>query len=125
MSDSLTNESLKWVESRCSRRVLLHIPVQVRWKPEAQEPITEDTNTLVVNAHGALIALAMRVRVGSHVLLRNWNTAMDQDCRVVHVREMPHGKSEVGVAFPVPNPRFWGLDSPPDDWKPFFGQSAP
>jgi hypothetical protein len=105
MSGSLTNESRKWMESRCSRRVSLHIPVQARWKPEAQEPISEDTNTLVVNAHGALIALAMRVRVGSHVLLRNCNTARNQECRGVHVREMPHGKNEVGIAFPVQSKR--------------------
>jgi hypothetical protein len=109
---------------RNSQRVLLRIHVQVRWKPEGQEPIIEDTNTLVVNAHGALIALAMRVRAGSQLLLHNWGTATNQECRVVHVRPMPDGKNEVGIAFLAPNPKFWGLDFPPEDWKPFFEEGA-
>lgn len=120
MSGPLTNESRKWVESRRTQRVLLCIPILVRWQPEGEEPITEDTATIVVNAHGALIALAMRVRAGNKLILRNWGTTKEQECKVVHVREKPGGKNEVGIAFPFPKPDFWAIDFPPEDWKPFY-----
>jgi hypothetical protein len=98
--------------------VLLRISVQVRAQFEGEPALVEDSSTLVVNAHGALIALAMRVRAGQKLVLRNWNTAKEMDCRVVHVRYKPGDKSEVGIAFGFPNPGFWNLDFPPPDWLP-------
>jgi hypothetical protein len=50
---------------RRSQRVLLRLPIQVRWTPPGETAISEETTTLVVNAHGALIVLAMKVKAGS------------------------------------------------------------
>jgi hypothetical protein len=72
----------------------------------------------VVNADGALISLAMKVRPGQRLVLRNWSTAKEQDRRVVHMREKAIGKNEVGIAFPIAMPKFWGLTFPPADWTP-------
>jgi len=55
----------------------------------------------------------MRVRPGQKLVLKNWSTAKEQECRVVHVREKPIGKNEVGVAFPFAMPKFWNIDFPP------------
>jgi hypothetical protein len=107
-------------DKRRTQRVLLHIPILVRAQFEGDTPLTEETNTLVVNADGALISLAMRVKPGQRLVLRNWTTAKEQDCRVVHVREKPIGKNEVGIAFPCPMPKFWGLTFPPPDWTPYL-----
>ena len=86
----------------------------------AGAPLTEDTTTLEVNAHGALIALAVKVTPGQKLILRDWNTATEQECRVVHVRDNPYEKNEVGVCFPLANAPFWNIDLPPDDWKPYL-----
>lgn len=107
-------------DKRRSQRILLQIPLLVRAQFEDGLPIKEDTSTLEVNAHGGLIALAMKVRPGQKLVLRNWATAKEQECRVVHVREIPGGKNEVGVAFPFPMPRFWHVQFPPPDWMPFM-----
>jgi hypothetical protein len=108
------------VDKRRTQRVLLQIPILVRAQFEGDTPLTEDTRTIEVNAHGALIALAMRVRPGQKLVLKNWGTAKEQECRVVHVREMPFGKSEVGTAFPYPIAKFWNVEFPPPDWKPYM-----
>jgi hypothetical protein len=108
----------KAADKRRTQRVLLQIPILVRAQFEGDTPLTEETNTLVVNADGALISLAMRVKPSQRLVLRNWSTAKEQDCRVVHVREKPIGKNEVGIAFPSPMPKFWGLTFPPPDWTP-------
>jgi uncharacterized membrane protein len=108
-------------DKRRTQRVLLQIPILVRAQFEGDTPLTEETSTLVVNADGALICLAMSVKLGQKfqkLVLRNWSTAKEQGCRVVHIREKPIGKNEVGVAFPSPMPKFWGLAFPPPDWTP-------
>jgi len=103
-------------DSRRSQRVLLQVPIQVRAQFEGDAPIKEQTHTIEVNVHGALIALAMRVRPGQKLILKNWATAVEQECKVVHVREKPGAKTEVGVAFPVAAPKFWNVSFPPADW---------
>jgi len=59
------------IEMRRSKRVLLRVAIQVRWTPAGDSAITEDTTTLVVNAHGALISLAMKVKPGARIFVRN------------------------------------------------------
>ena len=108
------------IDKRRSQRILLKIQIQVTAQFEDRLPITEDTTTLEVNAHGALIALAMKVRTGQKIMVRNWGTARDQECRVVHIREALGGKSEVGIAFPLAMPRFWNVEFPPPDWTPYM-----
>ena len=108
------------VNSRRTQRVVVRIPILVRAHVQGEPPLNEDTVTLVVNAHGALVSLAMKVRPGQKVVLRNWATATEQECRVVHVKDNPFGKNEVGISFLLPNPHFWKLDFPPPDWTPFM-----
>ena len=107
-------------DRRRTQRVLLRIPISVRAEFEGDAPITEDTTTLVVNAHGVSIALAMKLRPGQKIVLRNWDTAKEQECRVVHTRARPGGKNEVGITFVSPMPKFWNIDFPPPDWKPYM-----
>ena len=107
-------------DKRRSQRILLRIQIMVSAQFEDGLPIKEDTKTLEVNAHGALIALAMKVRPGQKLTVRNWGTAKEQEFRVVHVRESLGGKSEVGITFPHAMPKFWNVDFPPPDWTPFM-----
>ena len=46
---------------RRSMRVLLSVPINVTGKTKENEDFSEDARTLVVNAHGALISLAVKV----------------------------------------------------------------
>ncbi len=117
-SDPPVNEQApSRIEMRRSQRVALRLPIHVRWTPQGDLAITEETVTLVVNAHGALIALAMKVKAGSRIFVRNSAVAGDKECRVVRVQGKPQGKSEVGVEFLRADAKFWGLEFPPDDWK--------
>jgi hypothetical protein len=47
-------------DKRRTQRVLLQIPILVRAQFEGDTPLTGETSTLVVNADGALISLAMK-----------------------------------------------------------------
>lgn len=121
MSQGTTKGPPSGPDKRRSQRILLRIQLMVTAQFEDGIPITEESSTVEINAHGALILLAMKVRAGQKITIRNWATAKEQECRVVHVREAPGGKSEVGIAFPHAMPRFWNVDFPPPDWTPFMG----
>jgi hypothetical protein len=101
---------------RRSMRVLLSVPIQVTGKTKENEKFEEETRTLVVNAHGALISLAAKVIAGQHVSLNNRATQKSMDCRVVYVGNPAAGKMQMGVEFIEPCPFFWQIDFPPDDW---------
>jgi hypothetical protein len=112
-------QSTRWVYSRRSQRVVLRLPVGIRDQSEGDEPpCVETTHTLVVNAHGALIVLTMRVRLTQRLVLQNLNSRKDQSCRFVHVGERRSNVSEIGVEFTEPAPQFWNIDFPPTDWQP-------
>lgn len=125
MSPDIRKSSGSPADARRTQRVLLQVPILVRAQFAGDDPITEETTTVEVNAHGGLIALAMKVRPGQKLVLKNWGTAIEQECRVVHVREKPIGKNEVGIAFPFAMPKFWNVEFPPPDWTPFLERIAP
>jgi hypothetical protein len=103
---------------RRSQRVVMKIPVKVFSAREANSPFEEDTHTLVINAHGASFLLSRQINKGEQLFLRNLQTSAMQECTIVHVGD-PQGNSlEVAVEFIVPNPSFWQVRFPPEDWTP-------
>jgi hypothetical protein len=101
---------------RRSMRVLLSVPIHVSGKLAGNQEFKEDTRTLVVNAHGALIALAAKVTAGQTVTVGNNATHQSLECRVVHIGTTQGGKAQLGIEFAKPSPKFWQIDFPPDDW---------
>lgn len=79
---------------------------------------SEETQTLIVNAHGALIQLALTVEMGQLLVIKNKQTMEQLVCRVVHLGAEQLGKYEVGIEFEAPSPRFWRITFPPADWTP-------
>jgi len=121
MASSLTSqkERQSWATDpgrRRSMRVLLSVPIQVRGKNAENQDFTEETRTLVVNAHGALISLSAQVVVNQKVFVSNSATHQAQECRVVYFGNMQAGKAQMGVEFLTPSPAFWQIDFPPEDW---------
>lgn len=101
---------------RRSMRVLLSVPITVKGKTAANQDFDEETRTLVVNAHGALISLAASVAAAQEITVANKATDSTQQCRVVYVGSQQAGKSQMGIEFVKPSPSFWQIDFPPDDW---------
>lgn len=97
-------------------RVLLSVPIHVSGKDRKDRQFDEDTRTLVVNAHGALISLAAAVIAGQQITVANEATEQSRDCRVVYLGSAASGKVQMGIEFVKPSPKFWQIDFPPDDW---------
>lgn len=113
------NEKQAWTADarhRRSMRVLLSVPITVAGESADRRTFEEETRTLVVNAHGALIALGMAVANGQTVTISNKATQASQKCRIVYLGSPQGGKTQMGVEFVKPTPAFWQIDFPPDDW---------
>jgi hypothetical protein len=101
---------------RRSMRVLLSVPIRVSGKATGDADFDEQTRTLVVNAHGALISLQASVTLHQIITVSNKSTNQSRECRVVHVGTLLAGKAQLGIEFVKPSPSFWQIDFPPDDW---------
>ena len=117
MSDqNLTRTTLR-LKGRRSQRIDLSVAVVVR-RPKSEGPqFYENTKTLVVSAHGALVALKGMVAPKQRLLLQNTSSGEQQECRVVSVNKDLTGPPTVAVEFSKPSPGFWRVAFPPSDWS--------
>jgi hypothetical protein len=102
---------------RRSQRVLMKIPVRVSGQTNGTS-FFEDTQTLAVSAHGASLVVARQVRRGDRLALVNLRSKETLECVVAHIGTFPGEPTQVGVEFMMPNPTFWGVSFPPNDWTP-------
>lgn len=104
------------VARRRSQRVLMQVAVRVRGQDSQGKEFTEETETLAINAHGALILVSARVTSGSKLHLQHNRTQEEQECHVAFLGPVRAGKAEVGLEFSDPRPTFWRVAFPPEDW---------
>jgi hypothetical protein len=104
-------------QQRRSQRVLLSVALFVSGKREDNTTFHERAITSVVNAHGALIRMEERVRLGQILCLKHIGTGEEMNCKVVDVSLSQNEGLGVGVEFVQPSPRFWRVTFPPADWS--------
>ena len=102
---------------RRSQRLYVQVGLCVEGYLEDKTSFTEHTETCVVSAHGALIKLNAVPHLGQKVVLRNTSSNETQEALIVFVMEVKDGTFNVGVEFTIPNPSFWHVSSPPEDWS--------
>ncbi|HTQ60991.1 MAG TPA: PilZ domain-containing protein [Candidatus Solibacter sp.] len=102
---------------RRSQRVLMQVPVRVRGTDAQGNSFEEETETLAINAHGALIPINARVTSGSKVQMQHKRTQEEQECQVAFLGPVRAGKAEIGLEFSQPCPTFWRVAFPPEDWS--------
>ncbi|MGA2811378.1 MAG: PilZ domain-containing protein [Candidatus Acidiferrum sp.] len=103
---------------RRSQRVCLNIDVEIILQKGKEKGFAEQTKTLIVSAHGALIVLQEPVATGDLLKLRNVRTNEEIGCRVVEVNPGNSGIPEVALEFVKPKGDFWHIAFPPTDWSP-------
>jgi hypothetical protein len=102
---------------RRSERVLLDVPLIVRGEAADKQPFSEETFTLTVSAHGALVVLGSKVELGQKVILNKMKTTDEREATIAFLGPPYAGLSTVGLQFASPSPEFWPLKSPPADWS--------
>jgi hypothetical protein len=113
-----TNTTPNTGARRRSQRVLMQVAVRIRGNDAQGTKIEEETETLAINAHGALVLLAARLISGSKILLQHKKTQEEHECHVAFLGPVRSGKAEIGLEFTTPHPTFWRVAFPPEDWTP-------
>lgn len=116
MSDQQLTDTTQWLRKRRSQRIELNVPVVVHRPSQGGSRFYERTETLVVNAHGALIALQENVAPNQSLLMQNVDGGEQKECRVIYVRKELAGPTKVAVEFTRAAPSFWRIAYPPADW---------
>ena len=101
---------------RRSERVLIDVPIVVCGESIGYPAFKEETFTVTVNAHGALLMLASPVRLGQKVRLINQASHESRDARVSYRGADHAGLSQVAVEFAQPSPGFWPVSPAPSSW---------
>jgi hypothetical protein len=103
-------------QQRRSSRVFTRIPVRATGKNTDGRKFRENSQTIVINAHGGLLYLHESLELGAQVVLINPVTEEEQECRVVYLGDMSDKGTRIGVEFLSPSPHFWGVEFAPQDW---------
>jgi len=103
---------------RRSQRVLMQVAVRISGSDAQGHPFEEETETLAINAHGALILINARVTSGSVLRMKHKGTQEEQECHVAFLGPVRAGRAEIGLEFSAPRPSFWRVAFPPADWSP-------
>ncbi|MDE3110067.1 MAG: hypothetical protein KGL02_09010 [Acidobacteriota bacterium] len=102
--------------TRRSSRVFTRIPIRAQGKNNRGRSFKQNSQTVVINAHGGLLYLKEEVAMGAELLLVNPATEEEQDCRVVYIGDTSDKGTRVGVEFLSPSPHFWGVEFAQQDW---------
>ena len=103
---------------RRSQRVLMTMPVRISGQTGVGLHFEEETQTRAISAHGALIPVSTKVHRGQRLTLSNIHTKAALECVVAHIEKSQSSQPQVGVEFMLPNPTFWHVVFPPQDWTP-------
>jgi len=109
-------DGLSYAQQRRSSRMFTRIPVRARGKDISGRKFHENSQTVVINAHGGLLYVHEDLGIGDDLTLTNPVTEEEQECRVVYIGDTSEKGTRIGVEFLSPAPHFWGVDFAPADW---------
>src|SRR5580700_2468635 len=112
------NAPLSTGARRRSQRVVMQVAVRILGIYAQGKAVEEETQTLAINAHGALVLLESRLTSGCKVQLQHKKTQEEHECHVAFLGPVRSGKAEIGLEFSSPHPTFWRVAFPPEDWTP-------
>ena len=97
-------------DNRRSTRVRMKVEIEAR---AANEPLSCEGQTVVVNLHGALVSTSIPLRVGMNVEIHVILTDKRGLAHVAYVD--PDQPRLCGLGLEKPE-NIWGVFLPPDDW---------
>jgi hypothetical protein len=97
------------IERRRSERLPLRVTLLVCGRSAGKGSFKEETVTLSINSHGALLALAANVAIGQRLLLMNPQTWDEVEVRVSRLAALYDERTQVAVEFAHPAPQFWAI----------------
>ena len=101
--------------NRRSDRISISFTLEAMGTNAEGKPFLETARTVVVNRHGALVALSHKLRTGQNITVRRRvsdGSIRQTEVRVVACEKETANGGEYGVTFLDPNLDFWGIEFP-------------
>jgi hypothetical protein len=99
------------VEQRRSKRFLVVVPAEVRWRGPGGVSIKENAEAEEVNAQGGLLRMETYPNVGDIIEVTNLISTQSAEARVLGIRRSTEDAVRgVAVELLVPSETFWGLN---------------
>jgi Tfp pilus assembly protein PilZ len=92
---------------RSSERLSMRVPVVVYGFTKKSGAFHEDTETITVNASGALVMLKAKLELGDSVFLIHKASRHELEVRVAYLDPYSDRETKVGLAFKCPIHDFW------------------
>jgi hypothetical protein len=100
--------SYRFFDRRRSKRFDISMPISVYGHESNTEPFFENATVVQVSAHGGLLTLASKVRIGQVLLLATDGAReVRQTCWVARLGSPRGAATEVAIKFARPAPEFW------------------
>lgn len=98
-------------DQRSTPRLHAKIAIEVDGRDRNKKPFREDSQTILVNDGGALIALTALLDVQDRIHVKNKSTGNTTECRVAWRSADPiQGRYSYGIAIVEAVENFWALD---------------
>lgn len=97
---------IEHIERRRSERLRLRVTLWVCGYSTGKGSFKEETDTLSINSHGALLTLSANVVLGQTLLLMNLQTWDEVEARVSRFAALDGQRTQVAVEFAHPAPQF-------------------
>jgi hypothetical protein len=94
-------------ERRRSQRFHHVMRLIIRGEFATKRTFWEDTFSISVSAHGALLILATKVALGQILVLMNPQNWDERHIRVARIGPSDGNAAQVGIEFAQPAPEFW------------------
>lgn len=104
-------------ERRRNHRVQIAIPIVLKAEIKGKS-IAEETKTIVVNLNGCLVRMKTPVTPNQQFTITNPATQESATVRVSYIGRKDGDRTEVGLGFVQPSPKFWRISFPPDSLDP-------
>jgi len=104
-------------ERRKNHRVQIAIAVVIKGQTGGKA-IEEHTQTVVVNLNGCLVRMIAVVGRNQELTITNAATDETAPVRVSYIGRKDGDKTEIGLGFVKPAPKFWRISFPPEVQDP-------
>jgi hypothetical protein len=95
----------------------MDVPVVVCGESGDRTSFREETFTVTVSAHGALLMMSTAVSLGQKIVVINPSNHNEREGRIAFRGPRHAGLSQVAIEFSKPSPEFWPIDPAPADWR--------
>lgn len=114
------------INRRRSTRIEFVTPIAISGRDATGQPFREETETIMVSAHGANFRSRTQLLIGMQLTVENLLVGLAEKAICIRVTspERPDDRQIVAIQLVIPR-NVWGMKDPPADWQHAIDTNSP